>query len=709
MPAPRLLAGLPAALRAALAPPTPRGVEPWLARSIHVLALGVTGGLVIAIVHNALAAPVAATTALAAELAVLVAVIRMNRAGRSQGAARLLAASIPILAAALMIVSGRGFRDVSALLLPASLIMCGLLLEPRTLVALTALNLGCAVGVIAVEAAGLLPPTTARLVYPRNILDVSVILVLTSVGVGVVSEQLRRSLAHAREKEAELRRSEERYRALIELAADAIFVGRADGTIAEVNRRACELTGRSREELLGVRMERLFPPDELARAPLRYESIGSTGAPLVVEREMVCHDGSRVPVEMSSRRMPDGSYQTIARDVSERRRAEQERLALEARLRQAQKMEAVGRLAGGVAHDFNNLLTAITGSLTLAMRDVGEGSRARRWLNEVDAAAWRAAALTRQLLAFSRKQIIAPRVLDLREVVSGLRPMLARLIGEDVELATTLPDDACLVDVDQGQMEQVLLNLAANARDAMPFGGRLALDVSVVRVDERFARSHPEARAGEHAVLSVRDTGHGMTDEVRSRVFEPFFTTKPAGSGTGLGLAMVYGAVQQNRGWIEVDSAPGHGTTFRIFLPVVERAEAAAATSSTDSGALRGTETVLLVEDEAPVREVMTEQLQSLGYRVLACPSGESALTTAQAHAGAIDLLVTDLVMPGMNGRELARRLEAARPELKVVFTSGYGEEVVARHGVLEPGVRFVEKPYTLRTLAERLREALSA
>jgi two-component system, cell cycle sensor histidine kinase and response regulator CckA len=231
----------------------------------------------------------------------------------------------------------------------------------------------------------------------------------------------------------------------------------------------------------------------------------------------------------------------------------------------------------------------------------------------------------------------------------------------------------------------------------------------VVRIDERFARAHPEARAGEHAVLSVRDTGHGMTDEVRSRVFEPFFTTKPAGSGTGLGLAMVYGAVQQNRGWIEVDSAPGHGTTFRIFLPVAERAKAAAATSSTDAGALRGTETVLLVEDEAPVREVMTEQLQSLGYRVLACPSGESALTTAQAHAGAIDLLVTDLVMPGMNGRELARRLEAARPELRVVFTSGYGEEVVARHGVLEPGVRFVEKPYTLRTLAERLREALSA
>ena len=567
MPAARPPAGLPSPLRAALAPPTPPGVEPWLARSVHVLALGTMAGLVIAIVHNTLAGQISVTAALAVELGVVAVAIAMNRSGSSKLAARVLGASIPILGAAVMIVSGSGFRNVSSLLLPASLVVCGLLLEPRTLVALTVLNVFCAVAVIAIEAAGLLPLTTPRLVYTRDGLDATMILVLTSVGVGVVSGHLRRSLAHAREKEVELRRSEERYRGLIELAADAIFVGRPDGTIAEVNRRACELTGWSRDELLGVRMERLFPPDELARAPLRYESIGSTGAPLVVEREMLCHDGSRVPVEMSSRRMPDGSYQTIARDVSERRRAEQERLALEARLRQAQKMEAVGRLAGGVAHDFNNLLTAITGSLTLAMRDVDEGSRARRWLNEVDAAAWRAAALTRQLLAFSRKQIIAPRVLDLREVVSGLRPMLGRLIGEDVELATTLADDACLVDVDQGQIEQVLLNLAANARDAMPFGGRLALDVSVTDIDERFARSHPEARAGPHAVLSVKDTGHGMTDEVRSRVFEPFFTTKPAGSGTGLGLAMVYGAVQQNRGWIEVDSAPGHGTTFRIFLP----------------------------------------------------------------------------------------------------------------------------------------------
>jgi CheY-like chemotaxis protein len=372
-------------------------------------------------------------------------------------------------------------------------------------------------------------------------------------------------------------------------------------------------------------------------------------------------------------------------------------------------MEAIGRLAGGVAHDFNNLLTAITGSLTLAMRDVGEGSRARRWLVEVDAAAWRAAALTRQLLAFSRKQIIAPRVVDLREVVEGLRPMLARLIGEDVALHTTLPPEPCRAVVDQGQVEQVLLNLAANARDAMPFGGALALDVGATVVDETFAHSHPEARTGPHAVISVKDTGHGMTEEVRTRLFEPFFTTKPAGAGTGLGLALVYGAVQQNRGWIEVDSAPGHGTTFRIFLPLVEGAAAATGAPEVDVSSLRGSETILLVEDEKAVRDVMKEQLESLGYRVVASPDGASAVAAAQAHVGPIDLLVTDLVMPGMNGRELARRLESMRPGLRTLYTSGYGEDVVARHGVLEPGITFVEKPYELPVLARRLRETLDA
>jgi hypothetical protein len=697
-----------AAARRLLSPPEPGpDGEPWLARNVHVLGIAVAAGLVVGLLGNALAGSLAAVLAIGVELLVVISALLLNRRGASRPAAQLLGSSVPVLAAVLMIASGEAFHDVASLMLPASLVVCGLLLDRASLAFVTAVTIGAAAAVAWAESRGL-PPATPRS-FGHDLLDATLILGITSVGVGLMSDQLRRGLARSRRDEAELRRSEERYRGLIELAADAILIGRSDGVVTEVNRRACELTGYDRESLLGLRMERLFSREELARVPLRYESLGSRGAPLVVERELLRRDGSALPVEMSSKRMPDGSYQSIVRDVSDRRRAEQERLALETRLRQAQKMEAIGRLAGGVAHDFNNLLTAITGSLTLAMRDVGEGSRARRWLVEVDAAAWRAAALTRQLLAFSRKQIIAPRVVDLREVVEGLRPMLARLIGEDVALHTTLPPEPCRAVVDQGQVEQVLLNLAANARDAMPFGGALALDVGATVVDETFAHSHPEARTGPHAVISVKDTGHGMTEEVRTRLFEPFFTTKPAGAGTGLGLAMVYGAVQQNRGWIEVDSAPGHGTTFRIFLPLVEGAAATTGAPEVDVSSLRGSETILLVEDEKAVRDVMKEQLESLGYQVVASPDGASAVAAAQAHVGPIDLLVTDLVMPGMNGRELARRLESMRPGLRTLYTSGYGEDVVARHGVLEPGITFVEKPYELPVLARRLRETLDA
>ncbi len=424
---------------------------------------------------------------------------------------------------------------------------------------------------------------------------------------------------------------------------------------------------------------------------------------MVIERFLTRKDGVRVPVEMSSRRMPDGPYQTILRDVSERHRAEAERAALEARLQQSQKMEAVGRLAGGVAHDFNNLLTAITGSLALALRDVGPESRAHRWLKETDKAAWRAASLTHQLLAFSRRQLIAPRVLDLRALVAGAGSMLSRMIGEDIALDTRLDDEPCLVEVDPGQLEQVLLNLAANARDAMPDGGTLTIAVS--RAKQAPASAGRPAPRGPVVLLTVSDTGHGMSDEIRARIFEPFFTTKSAGSGTGLGLAMAYGAVEQNGGFIEVVSTPGQGASFRIVLPMARGEKSEVKTNEAE--APRGSETVLLVEDEAAVRDVTRAQLESLGYRVHACANAAEALAVADAEREPVDLLLTDVVMPGMNGRELAERLLGRRPDLRVLFTSGYGEDVIARHGVLEPGVLLLQKPYGLSRLASRVREAL--
>ena len=458
---------------------------------------------------------------------------------------------------------------------------------------------------------------------------------------------------------------------------------------------------------MGRSAQSLCEPSDPRPSPFAHRAQES-GEVLVAEHALHRRDGSTVPVEISSRRMPDGTYQCILRDVSERRRAEAERLALEARLRQSQKMEAIGRLAGGVAHDFNNLLTAITGSLTLAMRDVPSDARAYRWLREVDNAAWRAAGLTRQLLAFGREQANAPQLVDLCTVVEGIRPMLARLIGEEVELRARLPGEPCVAEVDQGQIEQALLNLAANARDAMPDGGVLTIEVAPATRGEEAVLARPETSPGRHVVLSVSDSGHGMTEDVRARAFEPFFTTKPAGSGTGLGLALVYSAVQQNRGQIEVDSTPGRGTTFRIYLPEASGDLASAKASPDEEAALRGSETILLVEDEAPVREVTTAQLDALGYRVLSCPSGEAALATARAHSGPIHLLLSDLVMPGMNGGELARRLVESRPALKVLFTSGYGEDVATRRCALDPGAHFLEKPYSLARLARKVRESLA-
>ena len=600
-----------------------------------------------------------------------------------------------------MVISGQGFRDVAVLMFPASLILSGLLLDRVTLVASTLLTLACSSGVLLAEARGILRPPVGRNAA-ADIADASVILVVTGIGVGLVAGRLRESHARLRSQEAELRASEARYRGLVELAADAIVVSTAETGLVEANHRASELTGYSRKELLSISLENLFSAEERERAPFRHD-LADQGRIVVVERRLTRKCGGEVPVEMSSRRMPDGKYQTILRDVSERHRAEAERAALEARLRQSQKMEAIGRLAGGVAHDFNNLLTAIIGSLALALRDVSPENRAHRWLLETDKAAWRAASLTHQLLAFSRQQVIAPRVVDLRAVVEGAGSMLARMIGEDVALEIKVVEEPCLVEVDQGQLEQVLLNLVANARDAMPDGGTLAIEVDRAKA----ATAAGRAARGMSVLLSVSDTGHGMSEEVQARIFEPFFTTKAAGSGTGLGLAMVYGAVEQNGGSIEVASEPGRGSTFRIRLPETRGPKAPRSLPKADLP--RGTETVLLVEDETAVREVTREQLESLGYRVLACANAAEAMVAAARHVEPLHLLLTDVVMPGMNGRELAERLLQSRPGLRVLFTSGYGEDVIARHGVLEAGVLLLQKPYALPKLASLMRTALAA
>jgi two-component system, cell cycle sensor histidine kinase and response regulator CckA len=386
-----------------------------------------------------------------------------------------------------------------------------------------------------------------------------------------------------------------------------------------------------------------------------------------------------------------------------------ERKELEQQFHQAQKMEAVGRLAGGVAHDFNNLLTAILGSADLVLERLPAGVPDRDEIEEVRKAALRAADLTRQLLAFSRQQVIAPTVLNPNQIVANMEKLLHRLLGEDVELRSVLAADLAAVKADPSQLEQVVLNLAVNARDAMPNGGKLTIETQNVELDAAYVRGHLSAQPGPYVMLAVSDTGVGMDAATQARIFEPFFTTKAQGKGTGLGLATVYGIVKQSGGWIWVYSEPGQGTSFKVYLPRVAEAAAPAPTSQAPPVSVRGSETVLLVEDEEMIRNLVWKVLKANGYTVLVAGNGRDAEHVAGRHEGPIHLIVTDVVMPGMNGREVAQRLAAARAGIKVLYLSGYTDDAIVHHGVLEPGVAFLQKPFTPAVLGRKVREVLDS
>ena len=389
------------------------------------------------------------------------------------------------------------------------------------------------------------------------------------------------------------------------------------------------------------------------------------------------------------------------RDEIDRRRA------AEAQLVQAQKMEAIGRLAGGVAHDFNNLLTVILGFADMALDSTGADAPTRSHLDEIRNAGLRAASLTNQLLAFSRKQILQPRVIDLKTVVSEMDRMLRRLLGDDIEFATVHGPNLGHVKADPSQIEQVIMNIAVNARDAMPRGGKLTIETANVHLDEAYCRDHVGANPGAYVLLAISDTGHGMTEETKTRIFEPFFTTKELGKGTGLGLSTVFGIIKQSGGNIGVYSEPGHGTTFKIYLPRVE--EAGEKLHAEKHLAARGSETVLLCEDDEKVRVLVRTSLASLGYTVLEAATAEEALLFQNRYAGRIDLLLTDLVMPRMNGRDLADRLRTLLPELKVLFMSGYTEHSIVHDGALGQDFHFLQKPFTPESLGRRVRELLDS
>jgi PAS domain S-box-containing protein len=394
-------------------------------------------------------------------------------------------------------------------------------------------------------------------------------------------------------------------------------------------------------------------------------------------------------------------------DVTARRRAEEASAHLEQEFRHAQRLDAVGRLAGGVAHDFNNLLTVITGRCQLLFRRLAAEPGLERDVDIVMATARRASTLTNQLLAFSRKQVLEPTLLDLNEVVTNMERLLERLIAEDIVLGTSLDPTLGRVRADRGQIEQVLMNLVVNARDAMPRGGRLTIETANAEVDADFARRHVGFTPGAYVVIAVRDSGVGIPPEIRSKLFEPFFTTKPEGQGTGLGLSTVYGIVKQSGGEVIVDSEPGQGATFRIYLPRVEAVAPEVRSSEEQTEVPRGVETILLAEDATIVRDLMADLLKSCGYQVLAPPSARQALDLLQNHPGAIDLLVTDVVMPDLNGRELSEHARRLRPSVRVLYVSGYPDDEVIRHGLPSQDAMFLAKPFTAQALARRVRQAL--
>lgn len=390
-----------------------------------------------------------------------------------------------------------------------------------------------------------------------------------------------------------------------------------------------------------------------------------------------------------------------------RKAAEEALRQSEEQLRQAHKIEAVGRLASGVAHDFNNILTVITGHSELLLRQLDADDPRRKNAEQIEKAAYRAAALTRQLLTFSRKQVIEPRVLKLNAIILNIEKMLRRLIGEDIEFCTVLDSAAGHIKADPGQIEQVIMNLAVNARDAMPNGGKLTVTTANTTLDKNQLKHFPDLCAGDYVMLTIADTGTGMSEEVKAHLFEPFFTTKPPGKGTGLGLATCFGIVKQSTGHINVHSELGRGTTFKIYFPQVQSALESPRVRIMPTEATGGNETVLLVEDEPVVRELAVATLREKGYTVVEAVNGEEGLRMARQHDGKIDLVLTDVVMPVMGGKEMADALRTSHPDTKVLFTSGYTEDAMGHHGVLRPGILFLQKPYMTATLARKVREVL--
>ena len=494
------------------------------------------------------------------------------------------------------------------------------------------------------------------------------------------------------------------YQELVENAHDVIYTHDLEGHFTSLNRAGEQITGYTRAEAAQMSVLQIVSPayQDQIRGMIARQFADEAKTPCSLE--ILAKDGRKVMLEVSPRLvLKDGQavgVQGIARDVTQRRH-------LEEQLTHAQRMEAIGHLAGGVAHDFNNLLTVVTGYSELVLRRLSAESPVRQEIEQIKKAGERATTLTRQLLAFSRKQMLQPRVLDLNAVLSDVEHLLRRLIGENIQLTMVLGPDLKRVKADPGQMEQIIMNLAVNARDAMPQGGMLTVGTANVVLDDDYANQHVDVKPGQYVMLAVSDTGIGMDDHTRSHIFEPFFTTKVKGKGTGMGLSTVYGIVKQSGGYVWVYSEPNQGSTFKIYLPRIDDPIETQDAANLAEELSAGVETVLLVEDEEAVRSLVCKVLRASGYTVLESLNPADALRIAREHPDPIHLLLTDVVMPQMSGREVANQVIVLRPSTKVLFISGYTDDAIVHHGVLDPKTAFLHKPFSPDALARKVREVL--
>jgi len=689
--------------------------------SCFLLALAVGAVLIV----SAIGGDWQETPLLVFAIAGFVAAAVMNRAGRSDWAGR-TAFLVVLLSAILLVFQAHdGFRSHSMLFFPGLLLISVMMLDRASYV------MTAGIVVVAVAALGIaVKHGLTRATPPVRTTYVSIfyvdlnLLVIAIIGSRIARDaqtnvsdlrasnnRLSADITERKRAEDILKASEEKYRALVETTDTGYLITDKEGKVIDANREYVRLTGHSeRGEILGRSVIEWTAAHEKQRNAEALARCVKDGFIRDLVIDYVDANSRVTPVEINAKVTGSGeSLRTISlcRDVSDRKRAEEVRLQLQ--LAEAQKMESIGRLAGGVAHDFNNLLTLINGYAALLSKELAVQDPLRRYAVEIGEAGKRAASLTSQLLAFSRKRAIMPKAVDVNAVVADAERMLQRLIGEDIELVSSLAPHLGLVMADPDQMHQIILNLAVNARDAMPNGGKFEITTAEVEVDETVAAAHPDATPGRYVRLTVTDTGTGMTEEVQRKIFEPFFTTKEPGKGTGLGLAMVYGAVRQHDGWIEVKSKLDWGSTFRIHLPCIDAGVAVDEAKLATTNAVHGDETVLVVEDQEAVRRLTRTILEEHGYRVLEAASGAEAHAVARGHAGEIDLLLTDVVMPGMDGRTLSEQLRDLRPNLRVILMSGYAGDLIAHGDALASGLAYIQKPFRPEELATKVRGVLDS